>query len=305
METINARFDWAMGFLAVAEASSFTAAAERLACSKAVLSKQVGQLEAALGVQLLFRTTRRLTLTEAGRTYLAYCRELRATFDEAGRTVSGLSETVSGLVRMTAPPTFGSTFMAELLLAFRERYPAVDVELELSREPRDLIADGFDLAIRQGRTLDERLIAKPIGVQEDWLVASPDCLAHHGMPCVPGDLAGRPCLVNSHFKDDASWLFLAGDASGGEGARVPVSAAFSVNDYPMIRRLALAGGGYARLPRFLVEADVAAGSLVHVLPGYLLAHLPLFLVFPVRRPQPPKVRALIDFVDDWFRARPG
>ena len=299
METITARFDWAMAFLTTVELGSFTKAAEALGCSKSYLSKQVSQLEHALGVQLLYRTTRRLSLTEAGRTYLDYCRQLKDTLGEAERMVSGLRQEVSGRLKITAPNTFANTFMAELLLAFHQRYPAVEIEFDLSRRTHDLIAEGFDAAIRQGRIQDDRLVAKPIGVQEDWLVAAPALLAQCGEPTHPHDLAGKPCIINSHFKGETLWLFLQDERR----ETVNITPWLCINDYPLIRRSALAGSGFAKLPRYLIEADVQAGSLIRVLDGFQLPHSPLFLVFPQRQPQPAKVRALIDFVENWFKPR--
>lgn len=301
METISPQFDWAMSFLAVVEAGGVTRAAERLGTSKAHVSKQLRRLEQALGAQLLYRTTRRISPTEAGQAYLGYCRQLRDTLDEAERAVSQLRQEVRGRVRLTVPTTFGVTYMAELVLAFRERYPEVEVDLDLSREQRDLIADGFDLAIRSTRTPDDRLVAKPLFVAQDWVVASPQALARFGRPETPQDLADKPCVVNTHFKDDDRWLFLHGDAS----EVVSVRHWLRVNDYTLSRRLALAGAGFVRLPRFAVEADVAAGLLVRVLTGFQQPHSPFYLIFPQRQPQPAKVRALIDFVETWFRTRPA
>lgn len=288
-----------MAFLTAVEQGSFTKAAETLGCSKSYLSKQVSQLEKALGIQLLYRTTRRISLTEAGRTYLDYCKQLKETLSEAERMVSGLRQEVSGKLRITAPNTFAHTYMAEMLMAFRQRYPALDIEFDVSRRQHDLIAEGFDAAIRQGQIQDERLIAKPIGVQEDWLVAAPTLLQQIGMPATPADLAHKPCIVNSHYKGETQWLFLQGE----QRATVDIAPWLSINDYPLIRRMTLAGGGFAKLPRYLVEPDVRTGVLVRALPAYQLPHSPLFLVFPQRKPQPAKVRALIDFIEAWFKTQ--
>lgn len=301
METIASRYGGALCFLRVVEAGTFTRAAEQLGCSKAHVSKQVDQLERSLGVQLLFRTTRRLKLTDSGATYLDYCRQIHALMIEAERTLVGLKQEAKGLVRLTVPSTFGYQFMGELLVAFRQRYPEVDVELDLNKHRRNLIEEGFDLAIRSTRTLDERLVAKPLGVHREWVMASPRALEQYGRPEHPQMLAELPCIINSHFKDDQRWVFLR----EGSTEIVAVQHWLRVNDFPMIRSLTLQGTGFARLPQYLVEADVEDGSLVRVLGDYELPHVPLYLVFPQRRPQPPKVRALIDFVEDWFAARHG
>ncbi|WP_137939959.1 LysR family transcriptional regulator [Chitinivorax sp. B] len=296
METITTRFDWAMAFLTVADAGGFTRAAEQLGCSKAHVSKQVSQLEQALGAQLLYRTTRRLTLTEAGQTYLDYCRRLRATMGEAERAVSTLREEVSGQVRITAPTTFGEVYMGELLLAFKVRYPNIRVEVDLSLSFRDLEADGFDLGIRSNAAHSDRLIAKPVGVRRDWLVAAPSLLAQVGTPTRPEQFANLPCIANNHFKDAYRWLFFQAE----QVTPVEINTWVSVNDYTLIRRLCLAGTGFACLPRYQAEPDTEASKLVRVMADYELPYFPIYLVYPYRQPQPAKVRALIDFVSNWF-----
>jgi DNA-binding transcriptional LysR family regulator len=297
VETIEPRFEWAMAFLAVAECGSFTRAAERMGCSKAYVSKQVAALERALGAKLLHRTTRRLQPTETGAMYLEYCLRLRETLGEAERAVSNLRTEVRGKVRMSVPTTFGMEFMAELLLALRQAYPALEVELDLSTQQRDLVAEGIDLAVRFTRSLDSRLIAKPLAVLHDWVLGSPAALRRHGTPQHPRDLAQLPCLSNSHFKGDEQWLFMR----DGEQAVVDVRHWLRVNNYPLMKRLTLLGDGFAKLPAFLVQREVAAGELVRVLPDHELPSTPVYLVFPDQRPLPRKVRAAVDFVAEWFR----
>jgi DNA-binding transcriptional LysR family regulator len=174
METITPRFDWSMTFLAVAECSGFSAAATQLGLSKAYVSKQVLQLEQELGVTLLYRTTRRVTLTEAGRQYLGYCRQLRETMEQARRAIGSLHAEVSGRIRLSAPVSLGVAFIGDMLLAFRQRYPETEIELDLSQQSRDLMSDGFDLALRMGPISDERLVALPLALIEEWVVVAPD-----------------------------------------------------------------------------------------------------------------------------------
>ncbi|MFC4159740.1 LysR family transcriptional regulator [Chitinimonas lacunae] len=290
------RFDWAMAFLQVVEQGGFTAAAAQAGLSKTQLSKQVAQLERSLGAQLLYRTTRSLRPTEAGLVYLDYCRRLRATWQESEQALAGLREEVTGRLRITAPTSFGPYFMAEMLMAFRQRYPLVELSLDLDRTPVDLVAQGFDLALRLSRGIDERLVARPLGVLRDWVVASPQLLIGRDYPERPAALAGWPCLVNSHFKEPNRWLF----SRDGEPHPVEVQAWFAVNDYMMMRQLALLHAGVTRLPSYLVERDVAEGRLVRLLEGFELPSLPLYLAYPYRQPQPPKLRALVAFIEDWF-----
>lgn len=296
METIEGRFEQALCFAEVAEAGSFTAAANRLGRSKAHLSKQVAQLEQALGVQLLFRTTRKLTLTDSGRLYLDYARQLRETLLESERAVSAIREEAAGTLRLTAPTSFGDAFLLDLLIAFRAAHPQVQVEIDLCTQRRDLIADGFDFALRAARTLEDPLVARALGVIRDLPVASPSLLAAHGTPSTPADLAAIPAIRNTHFRDDPEWVFLR----EGEAHTVRVAGDVGVNHYGLIRSAAIKGAGMARLPHYLVADALADGRLVRLLPGYDFAPTPVYLVYPQRRHQPYRNRVFADFVTAWF-----
>lgn len=296
METIDGRFDQALCFAEVAEAGSFTAAAERLGRSKAHVSKQVAQLEAALGVQLLFRTTRKLTLTDTGRLYLDYCRQLRETLLESERAVSATREEVAGTLRVTAPTSFGDAFLLDLLLAFHARYPQLHVDLDLCTQRRDLVADGYDFAIRAARTLEDHLVARALGVIRDLPVASPALLARCGEPATPADLAALPAILNSHFRDDGEWVFLR----DGEAHAAHMAGNFSANHYGLIRSAAIKGAGVARLPRYLVADALADGRLRRLLPDFDFAPTPVYLVYPQRRHAPYRNRVFAEFVQRWF-----
>jgi DNA-binding transcriptional LysR family regulator len=297
METITPRFEWAMTFLSVSECGSFTRASERMGCSKAYVSKQVQALERSLGVKLLHRTTRSLQPTESGAVYLEYCLRLRNTLSEAERAVSNMHTEVRGRVTMTVPTTFGVEFMGGLLRALHETLPEVEVDLDLSTRQRDLIAEGIDMAIRFSRTIDQRLIAKPLGVLQDWVVAAPAALLAFGEPKHPQDLAGMPCLSNSHFKGDDQWLFIR----GANHQAVNVRHWLRLNNYPLMKQVALGGMGFAKLPAFLVQREVENGELKRVLIEYELPSTPIYLVFCDERPLPRKIRVTVDFVSEWFR----
>ncbi len=296
METIGARYEQAACFVAVAEHGSFTRAANALACSKAHVSKQVSALEHALGAQLLMRTTRRLTLTDAGETYFEYCRHMRDALDEGERAVSAVREDVSGLLRITAPTGFGSAFLLDLLLEFHQRYPKIELAIDLSIHRRDLIADRFDFAIRTTRVLDDHLVARSLGVIGDLPVANPAFLAAHPRIRTPADLARVPCLLNTHFRDDAEWVFQRGERT----YAVRVSSPLGVNHYDMLRAAALRGAGVVRLPLYIVADALADGSLVRVLPEYEIAPMPVYIVYPQRRHMPYRSRVFRDFVMAWF-----
>ncbi|WP_257457986.1 LysR family transcriptional regulator [Archangium lipolyticum] len=298
MKTMLGRFDQSLAFVTVAELGSFTRAAEKLGCSKAHASEQVAELERALGVQLLHRTTRRLTLTEAGRLYLEYCRQLREVLLEAERAVSATTSEVGGRLRITAPTSFGEIFLPELVLAFQGAYPNVEVEIDLSVLRRDLVADGYDVALRTTRALEEHLVARPLGVVREVVVASPAFLAAHGPLDTPSALARVPCILNPHFRDDALWLF----ERDGRTETATVGGRLRINLYSAIRRAALAGAGVVRLPLFQVREDLESGALVRLCPGYELVAMPLYLLYPSRRHLPLRTRVFIDFLLRWFEA---
>lgn len=297
MKTMAARFEQARVFVEVAELGSFTRAAERLECSKAHASATVAALEAALGVQLLHRTTRRLDLTQAGRAYLDYCRQLRDTLQEAEQAVSAVNTEVSGLLRLTMPSSFGEVFLAEIAAEFQTTYPQVRLEADLSVTRRDLAADGYDCAVRSVRVVDPHLVARPLGVMREIAVASPALLRGREIE-TPEDLLALPGLVNSSFSDDEHWVF----TRGGQACAVSLRGRLGVNAYSAIKRAVLADLGVARLPLYLVHEELARGQLVRVLPDYELAATPLWLVYPQLRQRPLRVRVFIEFLLRWAAA---
>ncbi|WP_246038475.1 LysR family transcriptional regulator [Chitiniphilus eburneus] len=293
---LEQQLQWAVTFATVVAQGSFTRAAEALGCTKAAVSKRITQLEAALGTQLLYRTTRRLALTEAGRVYLTHCGDWPERVAAAQRAVAEVGGKVAGTVRLSVPTSFGGVFMARALLAFREHCPEVAVELDLSAIPRDLEAEGYDLAIRLNLAPPERLVSRPLAVLRDWVVASPAAVATHGLPAQPAALADWPCLTNHHFREPEHWAF----ERDGTLLAVNVTGPWRANDYSLLRNLALGGAGAARVPSYLVAADVAEGRLLRLLPAFDLPAQPMYFVYPRRLPQPAKVRVLIDFLADWF-----
>ncbi len=302
METPSQRFPQALALLAVAEAGGFTRAAERLGLSKAQVSKQVSALEAALGVKLLHRTTRRVALTDAGRLYLDFARQARHALDDGDRAVSAVRTEVDGLLRLTAPTSFGDGFLADLLADFRARHPAVRLDVDLSIGTRDLVGEGYDFALRMARTLDPALVARPLGVMREIVVASPDYLARRAPQGIqaPGQLSALEALRNNHFHDEGRWLL----QRGGESIAVPVQGGLAINHFVGIRRAVLRGQGIARLPRYLVSDEIARGGLVHLLPEWQLPPTPVALVYPSRKHLPQRSQVFRDFVVDWI-ARAG
>lgn len=298
METIGHRFDQALGLLTVVESGSFTRAAERLGVSKALVSKQVQALEAALGVRLLHRTTRRIALTDAGRLYLDYARQARELLGDGERAVSAVRTEVDGLLRLTAPTSFGDAFLVDLLADFRARHPQVRFDVDLSIEQRDLAGEGLDFAFRMARTLDPSLVARNLGVVRELIVASPGYLARDAPDGIddPMQLDKLEALRNRSFRDDGQWTLQRGDDS----VTVPVRGALAINHFIGMRRAAVRGLGVARLPRYLVLDELRDGRLVELLPGWRLPATPVALVYPSREHLPQRARTFRDFVVEWF-----
>jgi DNA-binding transcriptional LysR family regulator len=233
-----------------------------------------------------------VTLTEAGRTYLDYCQRARDALSEAERAVSAVRSEVAGRLRVTAPASFGETFLPDLALAFRAEYPAVELDLDLSNAHRDLLGEGYDFAFRSVLRVEAQFVARPLGVVRDIPLARPDLVERHGPVRTPADLARLPVIVNSHFSDDSHWVF----TRKGQTEAAPVRGPLRVNQYSAIKRAVLMGAGAARLPRYMVDAELLAGALVKLLPEYELITTPLWLVYPSRRHQPLRNRAFVDFV---------
>ena len=296
METIVPRLEWSLGFLAVAEHGSFTAAANYLGCSKAQVSKQVAQLEAQLRVKLILRTTRRVQLTDAGEAYRQYCARLRDTLDEAGRVVSSFKDRVTGRIRISVPTSYGIQFMDGFLLQFHRKYPDLEIDLDLSIDQRDLLSGRYDLALRFSPEVSNHLIAKPLGGFEDWIVCTPRFAQQLGQLTHPSQLESVPCLANAHFADDHLWSF----TKGNEKATIRAAHWVRINNYPMIRKAVLAQLGVGRLPTFLVNHDIREGRLVRLLAPWSLNPRPVFLVFPDLKPLPNKLRVTVDFFQQWY-----
>ena len=245
------------------------------------------------------RTTRRLNLTDAGRLYLGYATRMRDLMLDGERAVSAARSEVDGLIRLTAPTSFGDSFLVDLLADFRARHPAIVFDVDLSIARRDLIADGYDFALRSTRTLDPSLIARGIGVMREVIVADPDFLARHDALAIdaPMQLTRLEALRNGHFRDEGEWLLQRGDQS----VAVPIRGTLAINSFIAMRRAVLKGLGIARLPRYLLGDDLRAGRLVELLPGWQLPSTPVSLVYPSREHLPARARAFRDFVIDWFQ----
>ena len=269
-------------YAVLVEAGSFTRAADRLGCTKSHVSKQLAALERSLGMQLLHRSTRRLTPTAAGSALLPLARRLTAVDDEVRQVLDGLRD--------------------DIVVGFCRQYPRVHIALDLSNGIRDLVADGIDFALRSGSEPAPDLIARPLYSMEEYACASPAYLAAAGTPLAPADLAAHACLQNLHFGEEASageWEF----HRGAELWRVPVRGPLACNHYSLLKKAAIAGAGIARLPGYLIDDELADGRLLRLLPDYESRRLPIFLVYAPQRTLPQRTRVLIDYVREWFAGK--
>ncbi|TFW25534.1 LysR family transcriptional regulator [Massilia arenosa] len=279
----------------VADAGSFTAAGAVLRLSPAMVSRIVAELEQALGVQLVTRSTRSLALTEAGRRYTARCRaileEVRAADGDAERE----REIPRGTLRLSAPPAFGSECLAPALADYLARYPDVNVELDLSNRLVDLVEEGFDAAIRIGPLRDSSLVARPLQPYGMVLAAAPAYLARRGVPQTPADLAQHDCLEFTHWRREVQWNL---DGAAG-GPPLPVSR-LRANHGQALVRAAVAGVGIVMQPELVLAEELAAGHLVPVLAEFAPAARPLHLVYPRDRLGGARQASLVGFLLERF-----
>ena len=284
-------------FAVLIEAGSFTLAAQQLGCSKGQLSKRISQLEAQFSVVLLQRTTRRLSLTAAGAALLPQAQALVVQVEKARQALARLKDDMAGPVRMTVPVSLGETFFDGLLLEFSGKYPEVQIELDLNNQFHDLSRDGFDLAIRSEVGKDERLVARPLLAWHEMTCASPAYLERFGEPLTPQALAEHRCLLNSHYSGREEWLY----HQQHELLRVRVSGPFASNHYSLLKKAALAGAGVARLPSYLLQAELADGRLRWLLRDYQTRRMPMYLVHPYQGGLPKRTAVLADYLIGWFK----
>lgn len=284
----------ALVLVRVVQAGSFRAAAQALGMPKTTVSRKVTELEAQLGVQLLQRTTRRLSLTDAGLVFAEEAEAAITRLEAAQEAVSELQREPRGRLRVTTAVTIGELFLAPVLAEFLEAFPAVEVQLQLSDRTVDLVAERFDVAIRAGELPDSSLIARRIGCSSHRIVASPAYLARHGTPQRPSDLTSHACLrfTRSGMEVRSSWPF----GTGARRSDVPVSGRLVSDDFVVLRTAAEQGLGIARLPGLLVHGAIQAGRLVPLLDDQAPPPHPLHLLHPGGRRLPARTRAFIDFV---------
>ena len=284
-------------FLAVVRAGSFVSAADATGLSKAAVSRHVADLEQQLGVRLLHRTTRRLSLSEDGQRFHDRAIELVAALAELeAETASSVGE-ATGLLRINAPLTFGNLHLAPLWPRFIAVHPNVSLDVTLNDRVVDLVEEGYDVAIRITNRLDPQLVGRRLASTRIVLCASPGYLATHGTPTHPSDLAGHQILAYSYWAAGDDWRFNGPDGE----VSVKVSPRIHTNSGDTCRAAALEGQGIVLQPDFLVGPDLKQSELVELMPEYRSIELGVFAVYATRKHLPMKTRRLIDFLVEAFR----
>lgn len=288
-------------FAEVATSGSFTATADKLDMSRAMVTRYVAELEQWLGARLLQRTTRSVTLTDAGETCLRRSQQMLALMEdvEEETSTSTVGGALRGQLRLTCSTSFAYAHLAAVLSDFLALHPQLKIDLNISEGALNLVDARIDLAIRISAEPEPMLIARPLARCDSLLVASPAYLTNHGTPQLPQDLAQHRCLSHANFGKSV-WRF----ARGEESAQVSVVSPFSANEATALLKAAMAGGGIAMLPTYLVNPGVATGALRVVLPEWQVPALTIYALYPSRRNLSPAVRALLDYLVGRFETVP-
>jgi DNA-binding transcriptional LysR family regulator len=295
------RFSDLEAFIAVVEAGSFTAAAERLDIAKSAVSRRVSSLEERLGVQLLRRTTRRLNLTETGKSFYEHSARILADLDEAEAAVLQQHGELRGQLRVALPLSFGARHMEKPIAEFSRRHPRVRFDLDLNDRRIDLIAEGVDLAVRIGRLADSSLIARRLFEARTVICASPEYLERRGTPQTPDELVDHDCLVYSNLPDPAKWVCT--DAGGvRHSIEVPMTMMASSGDF--LSAAAIEGLGLVMQPTFIAGEAISRGALQPVLTAYQWPVTPAYAIYPPTRHLSYRVREFIDFLTEYFAGIP-
>ena len=286
-------------FASVAETGSFTAAARTLALPKSTVSRKVLELEKHLGARLIQRTTRKLSLTDVGRVYYEHCARISREADEADLAVQQMQATPRGVLRVTAPLSFRPP--SRIAAEFLKRYPDVRIEVVCTDRNVDLVAEGFDVAIRAGPLTDSSLIARKVAMVKQVLVAAPVYLRRRGRPRTPLELQEHETIAFGSGPSPGVWSL----RKAGESVDVRVRPRLAVNDVDWVHDAASRGIGIALLPEYVCREDLHAGRLRQVLTEWSLEETPLHALYPTPRHLSRKVVTFIEMLRDGFQATPA
>ncbi len=300
MRKIMDRIDAMRAFVSVVIEGSFSNAATTLQLSPQLVSKYVSKLEERLAVRLLNRTTRKVSLTEAGTHYFQHAQQILLSIDEMDSQLGGLQHHPTGTLRISAPVSFALKHMGKLVTEFQSHYPFVNVDLQLNDRKVDIVDEGYDVALRIGRLKSSSLIAKQVAPIRLILCASPDYLEKHGTPEKPEDLKNHRYLHYSYTEMDTKdeiyqWLRVKNTQRSSE---------FQSNNGDVLVDCAIAGAGIALQPTFIASEAINSGKLIEVLPQFATGSVGLYVVYAHRKLLPHKIRCFIDFINGYYGTPP-
>lgn len=287
-------------FEAVGQTGSFAEAGRKLGIATSVVSKRVKDLEDFLGAQLFIRTTRKVSLTDAGYDYLEYVQKFLAELDEVETRIRHNTDKPVGTVRLAAPLSFGMQYLGPAIASYLNKYPDVTVKTYLSDRRVDLIDDGYDLAVRTGPLTDSSLMAKKLVGGRRVVCASPDYFAQYGRPQTPQDLKSHNCMAYLNMAEGKSWPFMV----GGRKIWQPVHGRFAADNGDLLHEAALTGCGITFLPTFIVGGSLENGTLETVLDDFEDKDFGIYAVYQHTRHLSAKIRTLIDHLSDCFKDMP-
>ena len=291
------KFEAMRVFCSVIEAGGFAPAADRMGLSTSAVSRHVAQLEAHLNVRLLNRTTRRMSPTDEGFAYFERCTQLLADLEETESSVSGEARRPRGRLRLTAPIALATLQLAPAFAAFSTQFPEVTLDIQLSDNVADFAEEGLDLAIRVGRVGSENLVARHLDDTQLLVAAAPDYLARAGTPKTPDDLTHHRCLTYTYSSIGNQWSF---EDKNGKPLTTRINGPINANNGMLLAEIAVAGGGIALAPCFILQPLIDSGRLQRVLPDWGAPRLPIHAVYPTRRHLSAKVQAMTGFLAEWF-----
>jgi DNA-binding transcriptional LysR family regulator len=286
-------------FVRVAKAGSFAGGARELDISRAMATKHIMQLESSLGTRLFNRTTRSLSLTDVGASYLERCQQVLQDVDEMEAAVTHLQTEPRGVLKISAPPVIGATHITRAIAEFIKIHSDLTVDLILQSSPGDMIDEGIDIAIYLGALDDTSMVARKLASSSMIVCGSPDYLARHGIPEKPEDLYEHSCLVNWASAPRNKWHF----KSDSGNVTIPVTGRMQANVADALRLAAIEGLGLVMLASYVVSRDIEKGKLKPVLENYTLPPLDIHAVYPHRKYLSAKVRRFLEFLQVWLGPR--
>lgn len=282
-------------FITIVERGSMIAAAEQLEMSRAMVTRYLAQMEEWAGARLLHRTTRKLSLTDAGERTLALSRKMLDVANDIDRVEDPQSDEIRGLLRITCSQSLGQTALVGAVTQFLKQHPLVTVDLQMNNRTVNLVEERIDLALRITNELDPNLIARPLSICQSVVCASPEYLAAHGTPQHPEDLASHNCLTYSWF-GKSLWYF----ERDGEQSSVAVSGNLSANESVVLLAGTLQAAGISMQPYYSAAPLLATGELVELLPDYQPQQMEIYGIYTSRKQMPAALRSMLDFLVEWF-----